>query len=230
MGFDSAMKKEQSSLIDKVVKYYGERAVVYNETAGYTDEVAEELRVPIKERYRKLFAGHDVLEIACGSGYWTQVVGEAANSLLAIDINQPMIAQARKRCRHLSQVTFSLSDAFSLQGVSGHFTAAFAVWWWSHIPRSEIKTFLAALHSKLVPGALVLFADQLPYEGPQRRVDTDGNVIESRSLPNGRTFEVVKNSPTAAEMTEVLGPTAANIKYVERPQEKSWTVAYTKRR
>jgi len=224
------MKKERASLIDKVVKYYAERAGIYDETAGYNDEVAEELRAPIKDRYRKLFTGHDVLEIACGSGYWTQVVGEIAKSVLAIDINQPMIAHARVRCRQLPQVTFRISDAFSLQGIPGHFTAAFAIWWWSHIPRSEIKTFLAALHSKLIPGALVLFTDQLPCEGPRRRVDADGNVIESRFLPDGRTFEVVKNFPTVAEITEALGTTADNIEYVERPQEKSWTVTYTTRR
>jgi len=223
------MAEKRAQLVDMVVKYYAERADVYDETAGYTDEVAEELRCPSKERYRRLFAGHDVLEIACGSGYWTQVVGEVANSVLAIDINEPMIAQARRRCRHLPQVSFQICDAFSLRGVSDRFTAAFAVWWWSHIPRSEITSFLIALHSKLAPGAPVLFTDQLRYDGPCRRVDADGNVIESRSLPDGRMFEVVKNFPTAAEVAEALGTMANNVEYVARTEEKSWTVTYTTR-
>lgn len=223
------MARKRVSLADKVIEYYAERAHVYDETAGYTDEVAEELRGPVKERYRRLFAGHDVLEIACGSGYWTRVVGEVANSVLAVDINESMIAQARRRCRHLPQARFQTCDAFSLQGISGRFTAAFAVWWWSHIPRSEITSFLIALHSKLVPGALVLFTDQLRYDCPSRRVDADGNVIESRSLPDGRTFDVVKNFPTSAEVAEALGTTASNVQYVARTEEKSWTVTYTTR-
>lgn len=223
------MAKKRAPLVDMVVKYYAERADVYDETAGYTDEVAEKLRTPFKERYRRLFAGHDVLEIACGSGYWTQVVGEVANSVLAIDINESMIAQARKRCRRLPRVTFRLGDAFSLEGVSGRFTAAFAIWWWSHIPKNEITPFLTALHSKLVPGALVLFTDQLPYDGPRRRVDADGNIIESRSLPDGRTFEVVKNFPSETEVTEGLAKIADNIEYTARPEEKNWTVVYTTR-
>lgn len=224
------MNEKPMSLVDKVVEYYAERAAVYDETAGYTDEVAEELRAPIKQRYRRLFAGHDVLEIACGSGYWTQVVGEVARSVLATDVNEAMIAHARDRCRCLPRVTFRVSDALSLHGVPADFTAAFAIWWWSHIPKGEINTFLAALHSKLLPGAFVLFTDQLPYDDLRRRVDSDGNVIETRSLPDGRCFEVVKNFPTAEEVHDTLDSLAENVEYVSRPSEKSWTVTYTTKR
>ena len=223
------MKRKKNLLIDKVVSYYAERAVVYDETAGYTDEAAEQLRAPIKQRYQKLFAGHDVFEIACGSGYWTKVVGEVAKSVLAIDINQAMLSQAQDRCRHLPHVTFQRADAFRLQEIPNQFTAAFGIWWWSHIPKTEIKTFLAALHSILVPGALVLFSDHLPYEGSRRKVDSDGNVIEHRSLPDGRTFEVVKNCPTETELMSAFRTWADQIEYVARPAEKSWTVIYRTR-
>ena len=219
--------KEPKSLLKGIVEYYAERADVYDETAGYTNAEAEKLRNPIKERYRRLFAGHDVLEIACGTGYWTQVIGEVAKSLLATDINQSVINLACRRCSDLHNVEFCLADAFSLRGIPNHFTAAVAIWWWSHIPKNAIGTFLNALHSKLVPGAVVLFSDHLSSVFASYRVDADGNNIELRTLPDGRSFEVVKNYPSEREITDALGDSVDNIKYTERPVENSWMLTYT---
>ncbi len=214
------------SLVDNVSEYYAKRAPVYDETAGYTDPEAEELRVPIKVRYRRMFEGHRVLEIACGSGYWTGVVGETAESVLAIDINPSLVSIGMEKCRHLSNVKFRVADAYSLQGVPTGFTAAMGIWWWSHIPKGRVRPFLSTLHSKMIGGALVLFVDQLPYDGPVRREDREGNTIEQRSLPDGRTFEIVKNFPTGDEVRAVLDGIAENICYKERPEEKSWSVVY----
>ncbi len=214
------------SLVNNITEYYAARALVYDETAGYTDPEAEQLRVPIKARYREMFSGHDVLEIACGSGYWTQVIGEVANSVLATDINSSLVSIAKDRCKHLSNVQFETTDAYTLDGVRTGFSAALGIWWWSHIPKAQIRPFLSVLHSRLAPGALVLFVDQLPYEGQARRQDPDGNTLEQRSLPDGRSFEIVKNFPTEEEVKNVLRDIADNVKYIERPGEKSWGVTY----
>jgi len=216
-------------LVDRVTEYYAARAPEYDVTAGYTDPVAEQLRAPMKARYHEMFKGHDVLEIACGTGYWTEVVGEVVNSVLAIDINPSVVAIAQDRCRHLSSVDFQVTDAYSLGDVPTGFTAALAIWWWSHMPKGQISAFLSGLHRKLTPGALVLFVDQLAYEGAVRRRDPEGNTLEQRSLPDGRSFWVVKNFPTGYEVTAALEDIAENVRYLERPEERSWNVTYNTR-
>lgn len=221
--------REDAERADDVARYYAARAPVYDETAGYTDLEAEKLRAPIKARYRKLFAGHTVLEIACGTGYWTSVIADSAASVLGIDVNPSLLSQAQNRCRLLANVRFQIADAYALDRVPTGFTAAFAHWWWSHVPHERIPAFLAALHDKLRPGALVLFVDQLPDSGQVRQQDTAGNTLEQRSLPDGRRFEIVKNFPTEAEVRGVLSGIADNLQYVERPGEGSWNVTYNAR-
>jgi len=195
-------------------------------TSGYTNPEAEKLREPIKARFRETFRGRKVLEIACGSGYWTAVLGESAESVLAIDINCSLLEQAQKRCANQANVSFQLADAYTLEGVPGGFSGAFAHGWWSHIPKKNIKTFLSALHSKLIPGALVLFNDQLPYDGFYRKQDGDGNTIEQRILPNAHSFMIVKNFPDEKEITNALSPFAVDIKYSKPPKEDHWEVVY----
>ena len=217
---------ETGDLADAVSEYYAARAPVYDETAGYTKPEAEQLRVPIKARYRQMFAGHTVLEIACGTGYWTPTIGETAKSVLAVDIHASLIAQARDRCKHLHHVAFQIADAYTLDGVPTGFSAAFAQWWWSHMPGEKIAAFLAALHSKLLPGALVLFVDQLPYGGHVRRQDANRNTLEQRILPDGRSFEIVKNFPSEQDIHKAFSGVADHVQYTEHPGEKSWNVTY----
>jgi demethylmenaquinone methyltransferase/2-methoxy-6-polyprenyl-1,4-benzoquinol methylase len=214
------------SLIDDVIRYYAERAPVYDETAGFTDLEAEKLRAPIKKRYQSIFRGRNVLEIACGSGYWTKIIGEVAKSVLAIDINPSLVSIAEDRCRHLFNVRFQIADAYTLQGVPAGFDSALGIWWWSHVPKGQLQTFLTALHEKLTPGALVMFVDQLPYEGFIRTQDNEGNTLEQRVLPDGRSFLIVKNFPTEHEVVVALKGIADDIRYIERPDEQSWEVTY----
>jgi protein-L-isoaspartate O-methyltransferase len=218
-----------TSLVDDVSRYYAERAPVYDETAGYTDPQAELLRATIKARYQEMFRGHAVLEIACGTGYWTRTIAEVAESVLATDINPSLVAQARDRCRCLPNVTLQIADAYTLAGVPTGFSAAFGIWWWSHVPKERLPGFLRALHGKLQPGGFVLFVDQLPYTGHVRRRDPQGNTIEQRSLPDGRLFEIVKNFPAEEDVRTVLAGIADNVEYIERPDERSWNVSYNVR-
>jgi len=217
---------DAGNLVAATSAYYAARSPVYDETAGYSDLEAEQIRIPIKARFQGLFKGHTVLEIACGTGYWTHTIGEVAESVLATDINPCLLALARDRCKDLCNVSFQIADAYTLAGVPTGFSAAFGIWWWSHVSRELLSVFLRVLHSKLQPGAPVLFVDQLPYAGHFRRQDPQGNTIERRSLPDGRSFEIIKNFPTGEDVRGALAGIAHKVEYIERPDEKSWNVTY----
>jgi len=212
--------------IDVITQYYAELAEEYDSSAGYTNPIAEKLRAPIKRRFQEAMKGHDVLEIACGTGYWTRVIACTARSVLATDINPAMINIARIKLAQEKNVKFQVADAYTLENISGHFTAAFAHWWWSHIPKSKIADFLNALHSKLIPGAFILFIDQLPSQNEEMHYDNEGNSLSIRTLPNGQKFEIIKNYPKREEIIAILREVADNVNYCEYPDECGWTVSY----
>ncbi|MCK4353134.1 class I SAM-dependent methyltransferase [candidate division WOR-3 bacterium] len=221
-------KRATISLADNVAEYYAARASEYDDTAGYTDPVSERLRIPIKAKYQQAFAGHGVIEIACGTGYWTEVIAKTAKSVLATDVNPSMISIARSRLSGVRNVKFQVVDAYTLDGVHEGFTAAFAIWWWSHVPKSRLQDFLLTLHGKLQPGAFVLFVDQLftAHEEKNRHYDTEGNLLEERGLRDGRNFTIVKNFPSEREILNVLRGIVEDICCREYPKEHSWSVCY----
>ena len=106
------------------------------------------------------------------------------------------------------------------------FNGAFAHWWWSHVPVNRLVAFLKVLHGKLVPGASVLFVDQLPSIGEEGRLNVEGDMIVTRHLPDGRSFDVVKNFPTESSVRESLSGIAEGLTYMEFPTEQSWQVSY----
>src|SRR5207247_4945398 len=89
-----------------------------------------------------LFASRDVLEIACGTGYWTPLISESARSILATDINEEVLEIARHKAYPKHNVEFKIADAYTLANVTGRFAAGFAGFWWSHIPKQRLSHFL----------------------------------------------------------------------------------------
>jgi len=207
-----------------VSRYYELRAPVYDQTAGYLDPAAEMVRVRAKKRLQQLFLGRHVLEIACGTAYWTAAVADVVLSIWGVDNSPAMLKQAELRCRYMPQVFLRRDDAYSLSSLRPGFNGAFAVWWWSHMPRELVRPFLINLHTKLAPGALVLFADQLPYTAERRQAGAD--FLEKRRLPQDHEIEVVKNFPTEKEILDALDGLARDIRYQAFPAEQGWQVTY----
>jgi ubiquinone/menaquinone biosynthesis C-methylase UbiE len=54
-----------------------------------------------------------VLELACGTGRWTEILADVAGHVIAVDINEAMLEQARDRPGR-GKVTFVQADALDL--------------------------------------------------------------------------------------------------------------------
>jgi ubiquinone/menaquinone biosynthesis C-methylase UbiE len=158
------------------------------------------------------FVDRDVLEVACGTGYWTRRIAPRAHSVLATDLTVETMAVALANQPDWPHVRFERADAFALESVSGAFDAVFAGFFWSHVRHSDVHRFLTGLHRRLGAGALVVFVDNRYVEGsnyPITRTDDEGNTYQRRTLENGTVHEVLKNFPTAAELRETLARAGA---------------------
>ena len=171
------------------------------------------------------FAGRAVLEVACGTGYWTQHIAKTAARLVATDAGPEPLAFAKLR-PHAGRVTFALEDAYRLPASLGGFDAAFAGLWFSHVPIERREEFLASLHARLRPGAKVVFIDNSEVqcrEWPIVETDARGNTYQRRALRDGTEHRVLKNFPTRRELEVLLAGAAA---FQHKQLDNFWLVEY----
>jgi demethylmenaquinone methyltransferase/2-methoxy-6-polyprenyl-1,4-benzoquinol methylase len=144
---------------------------------------------------QELLAGHDVLEVACGTGYFTAAVVKVVRAIVATDAVAEVLEIARAKDWPPKKVRFEQRDAWDLAKVEGNFTAGLAAFWWSHVPRQRLADFLRAFHQRVGSG-LFVYCDNPYVEGsstPVTRTDANYNTYQNRCLKDGSVHEVLKN-------------------------------------
>jgi ubiquinone/menaquinone biosynthesis C-methylase UbiE len=143
-----------------------------------------------------------ILEVAAGTGYWTEVAAPVCKAITATDPVTETLAFAAKR-RLGSNVLLRTADAYDLSQFNSMFDTGMAHFWWSHIEKQRQLEFLSRFMRCLEPDALVLMIDQIYVEGicpTMSRYDEWHNRYELRTLQNGATYEIVKNYPSDEEL------------------------------
>lgn len=193
------MSREQSDM----QLYYAARASEYDRIYLKPERQAD-LRA-IEGWLPPKFEGARVIEIACGTGYWTRFIAPAAAHVLALDTAAETIGIASTRVPE-GKVDFLVGDAYALPAHIGRFGAAFAGFWFSHIPKARRREFLRGLAARLEPGATVVLLDNRYVEGSSSPVsarDAEGNTFQTRRLSDGSSHEVLKNFPDETELLEL---------------------------
>jgi len=209
----------------ELVEYYRRRAGEYEAIYAKRERQADLAR--LRQSIPARLAGRQVLEIACGTGYWTVLVARTAKSIVATDLAEEPMRIAQSKDYGDCSARFELADAYALAPSLGTFDGALATFWWSHVPHSRVRAFLHSLHARLQPGARVVLMDNRYIDGsstPIAERDAEGNTYQLRQLSDGSGHRVMKNFPTQAELQTVLAPHARAFRY--EALEYYWLAEY----
>ncbi len=192
--------------IKQQIEYYRARASEYDEwflrqgrynrgeehKAQWFEEVAQ-----LQKALEDFEPRGDALELACGTGWWTEHLTPYAHSLTAVDASAEVLELNRQRVQS-DKVNYVQADLFawlSERQPERKFDTIFFSFWLSHVPPERFDSFWSSLRSWLEPGGRVFLIDS-SYEVSSTAKDQhlrgpDDSVV-TRRLNDGQTFDIVK--------------------------------------
>lgn len=204
---------EPDDLLGEQIAYYRARAPEYDEWAhrrGIFDlgpDVKSRWETDVAEVRRALDGfspSGRVLELACGTGWWTQQLARHADELTAVDASPETIAIARTK----ATARYVVADIFEWTP-DRRFDVAFFSFWLSHVPASRFEAFFDLLDRALHPTGRIFFIDnkgqsQTPSVRRFLQRDTTEDGVVIRRLNDGREFRAVKIYYEPDELTAKL--------------------------
>lgn len=144
----------------------------------------------------------DVLELACGSGIWTERLLRSASSVTAVDGAPEMLRRARERVGSDERVRFIEADLFSWHP-DRRYDVVFFGFWISHVPDDRFESFWSLVAEALAPDGRVFFFDDNHRTGTEL-VEGPESPIVQRRLNDGTAFRVIKVPHEPADLERRL--------------------------
>lgn len=194
-----------NDILAEMAQYYRDRAPEYDEwfaRQGRYDQ-GEAANAAWFADVAEAFAAFDavgftgeVLELAPGTGIWTERLLRTVDALTAIDIAPEMVAQNEAKVGK-GRVRYLLADLFAWQPDRQYDGVCFC-FWISHVPEEQLDSFLHTVAAALKPGGKLFFIDSHPRIKPKQPSATQlppepGSQVLTRTLNDGRAYRIVKN-------------------------------------
>lgn len=207
-------------------EYYSKRALEYDSIYKRSDSSRLKEQQILADLIIKKFKDKFVLELACGTGFWTKYLAQSASKVLATDYSLEMLTIAANIVSK-KNIFFIHADAYNPPKSRPLFNGLMANFWFSHIPKDKISKFLEEIHKRLSKDSLVFLADGI------YRKDLGGELVmkkglkdtyKLRTLRNGEKFEIIKNYYSKGELSKIFSKYSRKftIKYMSH----FWIVWY----
>lgn len=202
-----------SDRLRRQIEYYSARAPEYDDWfyrrdrydlgEAHTDQWQREVQ-QIRDQLQSGGNPGRILELAPGTGIWTQELLNIGDRVTALDASPAMIAINRAKLQS-GRVEYRLTDLFAWRPTQA-FDMVFFGFWLSHVPAAKLDGFLAAVHAALKPGGRLFFVDsqQVDSAGAATETENLGADVQKRVLKDGRRFDIVKIYYEPAKLSRVL--------------------------
>lgn len=195
---------EDDQLLDEQRRFYRARAPEYDEwwqrsgryDRGDDDRREWQRQVATLEAGLAGFGarGH-VLELAGGTGWWTERLARTADRLTVVDASPEALALSREHVGR-PDVDYVVADVFEWRP-KDRYDVVFFSFWLSHVPRPRFSAFWQLVRSSLAPGGRVFLIDNRndPITAPNLKdpyVVEYGPDLHLRRLSDGWAWRVVK--------------------------------------
>jgi ubiquinone/menaquinone biosynthesis C-methylase UbiE len=138
--------------------------------------------------------GGEVLELACGTGLWTQRLTAHADSVTAVDGSPEMLELCRARVGDM-RVSYTQADLFTWEP-SQTYDVCFFSFWLSHVPEERFGAFWEKVARSIGPDGRVFFVDSSRSDlasAVDHRLSAPDDPTMLRRLADGREYRIVKH-------------------------------------
>jgi ubiquinone/menaquinone biosynthesis C-methylase UbiE len=217
------MTRDTEQLLAEQSHYYRERAPEYDDwwfRRGRYDR-GEEANMrwfadgaALQVALDRFLPGGDVVELACGTGIWTQRLAAHSSGLTAVDGSAEMLELNRARVGD-PDIQYVQADLFAWEP-NRTYDVCFFGFWLSHVPDERFDTFWEKVKRAVGPGGRVFFLDSLRSDlasAVDHRLPEHSEETMLRRLADGREFHIVKHfyEPEALEQRLTDMGWAANV-------------------
>lgn len=219
--------EDVQSLLQQQIAYYQARASEYDEwflRQGRYDHGAEpnqqwfqEVK-QIRDVLDQFQPGGKVLELACGTGLWTQQLLNHAHHITAIDAVAEVLELNRARLQS-PKVKYLQVDIFTWQPEE-QYDVIFFGFWLSHVPSLYFERFWQMVGRGLKSDGRIFFVDS-KYESTSTARnhhlgDAQSDTVRRR-LNDGREYQIVKIFYECEQLEKRLGQIGWGVKVNETP-------------
>lgn len=204
-------------LIEEMKLYYSERAREYDEwylRKNQYDKGVEKNKLwfsdlNVLKEYAQSIQGHKIIELAAGTGMWTQFLAEN-NDVMPVDNSQEMLDCNFDRTGIVGKQVDIFETSWHREFESD---LCFFGFWLSHIPPERLQKFWSIVKQLLIRNGRIVVFDSYLNRTELNCLSHENNV-QVRVLNDGRQFRVYKKYYTKHELEQIANELFSEYKLI----------------